>query len=420
MGNSGGWLQGIQYFRAIAVMTVLMYHVTGAGAGALVAAGGAAGNPLWIVAAVQASTFFGVPFFVFISGVVLYNKYDNGFPIATFYKKRLSSVVPPYIVWTTFWFVILIIWLSLNIVPPISLGPGAAFPNMPAGWSDGFATIASDYAAQLAFGLLHLWFVRVIILLYLLYPILQKLYNRTTRKNNPIYILAVLLVTQIGAVSLAYGLLGGIFPTAGQFLAAFGAFGYVLDFVYYALAYVFYFVFGFFIAQHYEAMKQSVAKLSLKTISLAVLAATIYYTLVFYYGIGYLYSPAISLCAWLNVFTAPFYCLLLILFYLRICTSLGEPRGFFLSGLEKIGEDSFGIYLINFLFLGTAFVPLWLLGLRPDNLVLYPLWFLFTLVLSYAAVEAIYRLPFSNIIIGARRKKQTSVDREHILARPAE
>jgi probable poly-beta-1,6-N-acetyl-D-glucosamine export protein len=413
MGNSGGWLQGIQYLRAIAVMEVIMYHVAGAGA--------VAPNPLWIVVAVTAVTSFGVPLFVFISGLVLYNKYNNGFSVVTFYKKRLSSVVPPYIVWTTFWFVIILSWLSLKYAPPIALGPGATFPYMPAGWSASFATIASDYAAQLAVGILHLWFVRVLIVLYLLYPILEKLYNRTTRQNNPIYILAVFLLAQIACTSLAYSLLGSFLPSPGQCLVAFGAFGYVLFYVYYALVYVFYFVFGFFISQHYEAMKRSIAKLSLKTISLAVLAATIYYTTVFYYGVGYLYSPAIPLCAWLNLVTAPFYCLLLILFYLRICTAWGEPRGLFLSYLEKIGEDSFGIYLINFLFLGVTFVPLWLLGLTLYNLVLYPLWFLLTLVLSYVAVEAIYHLPFSNIIIGGRRRKksQASVDSEPTLTHPA-
>lgn len=399
MGNSGGWLQGIQYLRAIAIMEVIMYHVAGAGA--------VAPNPLWIVVAVTAVTSFGVPLFIFISGVVLYNKYNNGFSVVTFYKKRLNSVVPPYIVWTTFWFVIILSWLSLKYAAPIALGPGATFPYMPAGWGASFATIASDYAAQLAVGILHLWFVRVIIVLYLLYPILEKLYSRTTRQNNPIYILAVFLLAQIACTSLA--------------LVASGAFAYVLFDVFLPLEYVFYFVFGFFIAQHYEAMKQSVAKLSLKTISLAVLAATIYYTAVFYYGVGYVYSPAIPLCAWLNVFTAPFYCLLLILFYLRICTAWGEPRGLFLSYLEKIGEDSFGIYLINFLFLGVTFFPLWLLGLTLYNLVLYPLWFLLTLVLSYVAVEAIHHLPFSNIIIGARRRKksQASVDHEPALTHPA-
>jgi peptidoglycan/LPS O-acetylase OafA/YrhL len=393
MGNSGGWLQGIQYFRAIAIIEVVIYHIAEFGA--------LAPNPLWMVVAVHAFTSFGVPFFVFISGVVLYNKYNNGFSVATFYKKRLSSVVPPYVVWTTFWFVLLLSFLTYKSALPLS-SPAVSFPYMPAGLGDSFATIASAYVVQLAIGLLHLWFVRIIILFYLLYPILEKMYNRTTRHNSPIYILAVLMLVQIAYSSLAI---------VTQWFVVFGVFGYVLFYVFFVLAYVFFFVFGFYIAQHYEAMKRSIAKLSLKTVSLAALAATIYYVPVFYYGafyygVGYLYNPPIPLCVWLNVFTAPFYCLLLILFYLRICTAWGEPRGLFLSYLEKIGEDSFGIYLTHFLFLGVAFVPLALVGLTVYNLILYPLWFLLAIVLTYAAVEAIYRLPFSYVIIGARRRKK--------------
>ena len=58
---------------------------------------------LWIITALSAFTFFGVPHFIFISGVVLYNKYNNGFSLSTFYKKRFNSVLPPYLVWSTFY-----------------------------------------------------------------------------------------------------------------------------------------------------------------------------------------------------------------------------------------------------------------------------------------------------------------------------
>ena len=247
--------------------------------------------------------------------------------------------------------------------------------------------------------------------IYLLYPLLVKIYRRTTRKNSPIYILSVLLLVQIG-----YSSLGLVVPVS-QWSVLFGFSG-----VFQFLAYVFYFVFGFFIAQRYDAMKQSVAKLSLKSISFVVLAATIYYATVFYYGAGgsgYLPTPALPLCVWLGVFTGPLYVLILILFYLRITTAWGEPRGFFLSYMEKIGEDSFGIYLVHLAIFGTWFGVFTSLGLSVYNLLLYPVLFLFTIVSSYVVVEALYRLPFSNIILGARRKKQVSVNRERALTHPA-
>ena len=232
------------------------------------------------------------------------------------------------------------------------------------------------------------------------------MYSRTTRHNSPIYILSVLLLVQIG-----FDFVVPVSQKGTQVLDIFPGFlGYILFGVFGFLSYVFYFVFGFFIAQHYEAMKQSVATLSLKSISLVVLAATIYYVIVFYYGV--LSSPALAPYTWLSVVTGPLYCLVLILFYLRISTTWGEPRGFFLSYMEKIGEDSFGIFLVHFFFFGMAVGVLTLLGLSAYNPLFYPVGFLLTLVSSYVVVEAIYRLPFSNIIIGARRKKQATINRE--------
>lgn len=352
MQNPSGWLRGIQYFRAIAIIEVITVHVLIVGA--------EVPNPLWVIVVLTAFTSFGVPQFIFISGVVLYNKYNNGFSLSAFYRKRFSAVVPPYVVWSTFYF---------------------AFYHV--GSNESVATLAITYSGQLIHGIQHLWFVVIIIELYLLYPLLEKMYNHTTKQNSPIYILSLLLLAQI-----LYSSLVTAFPLRWV--------SYYLN----VLSYFFYFVFGFFIAQHYEAIKQRIATFSLKSFSLVVLVSTICYAV--------LSHPAPLQYTWFNVVMDPFYCLLLILFYLRISTQLGEPRGFFLRYLEKIGEDSFGIFLIHYFFVVTFTSVLFMLGLSAYNLILYPVLFLLTIISSYLAVEAIYRLPFSNVIIGKRRKKQAS------------
>ena len=79
MPNAGGWLQGIQYFRAIAIINVVAYHA--------VTIGVLVSNPLWTVVAVHAFTSFGVPFFVFISGVVLYNSTITAFRLLRSIKR---------------------------------------------------------------------------------------------------------------------------------------------------------------------------------------------------------------------------------------------------------------------------------------------------------------------------------------------
>lgn len=376
MSNSSGWLQGIQYFRAIAIIEVITFHVFAWGAFSL--------NPLLINIVVSAFTNFGVPHFIFISGVVLYNKYHSDFSLSKFYKKRFSAVVPPYLVWITF-------YLALDTVfffvfptiytyiwqDPIIIGNPAV------------VTITGSYVRQLIIGYRHLWFIVILVELYLLYPLFQKMYNHATRQRHPIYILSLILLVQIGYT----------FVTPSLWIAQFFRF----------LPYIFYFVFGFFIAQYYATMKRKVASISLKSISFAVLLFTAIYVVV-YYNDTILNQP-LPYYDWLNLAISPFYCLLLILFYLKICTTWGDPRGFFLQYVEKIGEDSFGIFLVHWFFTVIFICALLALGLRPHDFIFSPVVLLLTIVSSYLAVQAIYRLPFSNIIIGKPRKEKSKPPR---------
>jgi peptidoglycan/LPS O-acetylase OafA/YrhL len=152
--------------------------------------------------------------------------------------------------------------------------------------------------------------------------------------------------------------------------------------------------------------EQRIAKISIKNISLAVLVSTIYYTVV-YYHIGVLSGHAPLCYVWLYQLTGPFYCLILIFFYLKLSTGWTELRGFLFRYLERIGEDSFGIYLVQGFFITVFWAALFKLGLRTNNLILYPVLFSLTLVPSYLSVEGLYRLPLSNIIIGKPRKEDS-------------
>jgi surface polysaccharide O-acyltransferase-like enzyme len=122
------------------------------------------------------------------------------------------------------------------------------------------AQLLSEYLTELAVGIEHLWFVVLIIQLYLLYPLLVKFYNRFTRENSAVYILSFLLLAQIG-----YGLLilnGGIPAAPAPYTALAGLRTLLVQLVTtYSrfLSYTFYFVLGFFIAEHYGAIKQRIA-----------------------------------------------------------------------------------------------------------------------------------------------------------------
>jgi len=51
---------------------------------------------------VSAFVHFAIPVFVFISGFVLNEKYEDTFSTAGFYKRRFVSIVLPYLIFSAF------------------------------------------------------------------------------------------------------------------------------------------------------------------------------------------------------------------------------------------------------------------------------------------------------------------------------
>jgi peptidoglycan/LPS O-acetylase OafA/YrhL len=254
------------------------------------------------------------------------------------------------------------------------------------------AELFREFLTGLALGVGILPFVVLIVQLYLFYPLLVKIYNRAARYKRALFLCLLLLLAQI-AYSILFVPIGLATNTYERIVRIF------------FVSAIFYFIFGFFVSEHYGAIKQRLAKLSLKSISLAALVSTMYYTVV-YYHVVLLPGPTPLYYLCLYWLTGPLYCLILIVFYLKLSTGWAEPRGYFLRSLEKIGEDSFGIYLVHYFFIGTFSFALVKLGLGPNNLLFYPVLFSLTLTASYLSVEGIYRLPLSAIIIGRPRKKR--------------
>lgn len=387
MQNPSRWLQSIQYFRAFAIIQVIAYH---------------ASMFIWrtdltaltpqkaIITALCAFTSFAVPHFLFISGVVLYNKYDGGFSLSTFYKKRLSAVMPPYLIWSTFYFFYpYVAAILLFSVFHFQTATYSSISNISQYPFSSVVPLLAEYVKGLVVGISQMWFIVLLIQLYLLYPLLVKFYNLFTRQRNPVYVLSLLFLIQTAWTSLFLKI--GVIPFRSLFLTG-----------------IFYFVFGFFISEHYEAVKQKIAMTSVRNISLAVLLTTLYYTIVFYNAV-FLPTRA-SYFLWLYEITGPFYCLLLISFYLRISIRWGDSRGSITRYIEKIGEYSFGIYLANLFFIYVFALALTRAGLTIYSLLFYPILFFLSLISSYLTVQAIYRLPLSDVIIGKRRKKHANVN----------
>ena len=111
MQNARGWLQGIQYFRAIAVLEIIVLHVT-----LLVRLSDLTvfNFQKGLLVTIVGFTMFGVPHFLFISGVVLYHSQWGFFSVdllqeeIQFSPPSLSGVVN------------LLLFLAICAVDPIS------------------------------------------------------------------------------------------------------------------------------------------------------------------------------------------------------------------------------------------------------------------------------------------------------------
>jgi surface polysaccharide O-acyltransferase-like enzyme len=194
---------------------------------------------------------FAVPTFLLISGIVLQYSQNSGneFITKVFLKKRLTKVVIPYFVWT----IIYIFYLNRhNIHDLLSLG---IFKII--GESFIFGTGAS-----------HLYFILIIIQMYFLYPILRILMQKFLNMTLLISFVITLLIQTAIYLKLMH----------------------IINFKEYIINYsklfptwIFFFVFGIYLAKNLEKWKNLILKNSpvvvlLWGLSFVVLIADIKYT----------------------------------------------------------------------------------------------------------------------------------------------
>ena len=375
------WLPEYQNFRGLATLEIIIRHVTWLGVAGLLLVP----SPLReIVTTISASAFCALPQFVFISGVVLFNKYKHSFSLSTFYKKRVNTVLWPYLVFSTFYFFYPYIYTRVV---------SSFFPNSAVGWAGGGGVeLIRAYLLGLATGSNgpQMWFILLILQLYALYPLIVKAYNRIRRRWN---VTVVVLLVLLG-VQMLYTALFVVTPSASYPFSSWRVLFVSL---------IFYFVLGIVVCDHYGAIKQRVAKVPLISLLVIVALFTAGYSVAFYNT--FLISGSPAGYVWFYELMAPAYSVLLIAFYLKISLVWAEPHSAVTRSVAKIGADSFGIYLVHSFFIAIFGIVLVKLGLTVANPVYYVVLAAAVLVASYATVHVIYRLPFSDIIIGRPRKR---------------
>ena len=353
----------INYLRGFGVLAVIAIHTTGyfteiKSYNTLVL------MTLWTDIFSQ----FAVPLFILISGLVLARNYRNNFSLIKFYKKRIRSIIPQYLIFSVLYTV---------------------FNNWVVMQSNSRSTNLSLLVNNIwhSNASYHLWFFAIIIQFYILYPIIIKIYDYFKRFDRAELLMALLLIIQTLWMV-------GIHSTSFPFIK--------LNF----MSFLLYFGLGIYTCDHFDQLKKGFNRLTpiYLTTSLALTLGSSFFIII---GLttGYRYSsiPAYFSMGAELVYPALRISTFLLLF--NLAASLVGKRSILAKVVYRIGDYSFGIYLIHIFFNQYAIRILKNHTIDYNNWIFYPSVFVVTVVLSYLAVRLISYLPYSYYIIGRGNKK---------------
>jgi surface polysaccharide O-acyltransferase-like enzyme len=372
-----GWVREIDYLRGFAVLAVLMLH-TNTCSFEIDGLNFLSFSNLFI----GIYMLVAVPLFILISGFVLHATYNGGFSLLSFYRKRLV-ILPPYIIFS-------VIYMLFSYAIP---NPHSHLINT--------TPITVDYVARLllesqAYG--HMWFFSVLIQLYLLYPLLNKIYRFFEKKGLLGAMVIGSLLLQV-AWNLAMAPRGGKVPILNTNLF---------------LEVLFYFVLGMFAAKNLDKIKSLCNGFSIPalfSVSLVLNAACILPLaagLKYYHNLSQIPEPY----KYGAYFLGPILFALIFALFYRISVLLAGWRGPLSRFMLSIGRLSFGIYLIHMIFEAVAVKYLAINGIDFNSWLLYPIIFVAEAALSYISIYAISLMPHSEWIIGSGsfRKMKASQD----------
>ena len=357
----------IQFLRGMAILVILLVH----------AAGDFSKVPVFDENVVARALFyvmfsFGVPLFILISGFVLYNRYGPDVPLSDFYARRFKKVLIPYTIFS-------VIYIAF------------------AGWENGWYPSRGKMLWMVLTGnsYYHLWFVRLIVQVYLLYPFLARFYRRFEEKGK---------VTHLLLASLAFQ----TFTNVGiQLLKGWGMpHVEVLDLFLTVTYFIFYFFLGIYVCRNRKkigpAVDRFVARWALPGLALYAMAIFIHTHTVLVglerYG-SQEATPSIDKIP--ITFTRIVTHMTAIIICYQCARFLMKRPGVGSSFVLRIGTLSYGFYLLHILMLNLSILALkqWF-SLSHTSVIAFPILYASTVILTYAVTSWIYRMPFSELLLG--------------------
>ncbi|KJR45691.1 Integral membrane protein [Desulfosporosinus sp. I2] len=298
-------IEEINYLRGFGVLAVIAIHTTG-----------------YFTEVPQFNTLvllnlwtdifsqFAVPLFILISGFVLAKKYRGDFSWIEFYKKRIRSIIPQYILFS----VLYTIFNNKSVILSHS-------------WSSNlklfFTSILKADASY------HLWFFAIIIQIYILYPLLIKVYDFFRQRNRSELLITLLMILQtLWMVGLHTHYLSGIKLNL--------------------IGFIFYFGIGIYTSDHYESLQKRFSRQTSVWL-IAALALTLGSSFSIIIGLttGYRYNTIPPYFFIGPELIYPIFRVLTFLLLYNLARSLVTKRSVLAKLVHNIGVYSFGIYLIH-------------------------------------------------------------------------
>ncbi|MDQ7095582.1 acyltransferase [Desulfosporosinus sp. PR] len=314
---------------------------------------------------------FAVPLFIAISGFVLAKNYRRQFSLSKFYLKRARSILPQYIIFS-------VLYTAFNHWTEMRSNPFTANFKL-----IGKSILNSDASY-------HLWFFAIIIELYAVYPLIIKAYDFCKRKNISEHFLAGMLVLQVLWMVGTHTSYANIIKVN-------------------AVAYLFYFSVGIYSHDHFLQL-QGLSKRLMPlwgTMSLTLMFGASFFIVI---GLktGHSYNEIPPYITMGSELVYPVLRIVTFLFFWNLAGRLAVRKNALSKIMAKLGDYSFGIYLIHLFFNQTTIKILGRHQIGPEQWAFYPLVFTVTLIISYVSVRLISFLPFSFYLIGLRSPKTVS------------
>lgn len=334
---------------------------------------------------------FTVPLFIFISGFVLSLKYSGSFSKETFYKKRAKSVLPAYVIFSLF-------YILLNVVSSGKNG-NLQFPSV----------IKIIFYLLTASGYYHLWFFALIIQFYIFYPYIMKLYESFKVNSRTFLFIFLVLTTQ--QVWLTTRSIIIIYFTSNSYFNSMDYFNNIFEFLLNLVffSYIFYFVIGIYVCQNYEYVIGKILN-SIKWVIPIIIVLTGLISALWINGIARyknLDSIPESYSIFYDLLNSVYYPFIFSVFLIISYNLLNNrnKRLDFSRTISLIGEYSFGIYLIHPLFITIIVMLIFpYFSINFNYLIFYPALFILTLLLSYFSVYLLSYFPYSETLIGIKKR----------------